>query len=111
GPVVTQLEPAMQAESPQESAARDIRTIAVEAAQQLVQQHIDALRAELEEMIHQAAGTGLEATDSQVEETARRIAQESAQKAVEHFGEGLGPAAPEKIKAELRRDLRGHMAE
>src|SRR5699024_8366363 len=62
--------------------------------------------------IHQAAGTGLDATGSQVEEAARRVAQESTREALEErFGEGMEPATPEKIKAELRRDLRGHMAE
>lgn len=106
-PVATQPAPApaTQTEPPREIVSHDdIRTLAVEAAQQLVQQRIDSLRGEFEETTRQA-------TDTLVKETARRVAQESAREAVERFGEGLGSEAPEKIKAELRRELRGHMAE
>lgn len=103
--------PAPQAELSPEEGWQDIRAIAVEATQQLVQQRIDSLRGEFEAMICQAIDASRGSSDALVEQTVRRIAEDSAREAVERFGEGMGPQAPEKIKTELRRELRGYMAE
>ena len=103
--------PDPQAKPSPEGAWQDVRAIAIEATQQLVQQRIDSLRGELEEMIRQAIDAGHGSSDAQIEQTARRVAEDSARETVERFGKGMGPQAPEKIKTELRRELRGYMAE
>ncbi|HET8701177.1 MAG TPA: hypothetical protein VFL97_05880, partial [Nitrococcus sp.] len=51
------------------------------------------------------------ATNGLAEKTARRVAADSVREAIEHLGDERGPAAEKKNKAELHRELRGHVAE
>lgn len=107
-------EPAVIPEPPQEIPWDDIRAVAREVAEaqatevwQFAQQRIDSLREELAATIRQATDAAREASGALAEQTAQRIARET----VERIDEEYGPEASEKIKAELRRELRSHMAE